>query len=65
MFVQSGLADQACIFIVKRRIIQRGVCVDKKLEKKQQLRVRLSFEIHVETISISTEKLFLHGTALR
>ena len=30
MLVQSGLADQASIFLVKRRIMRGGVFVDKK-----------------------------------
>ena len=71
MLVQLGLADQACILLVKRRIMHGGVFVDRKTGGKQ-LRVRLGFEIHVETVSISTDslathtqKLFLHGTTSR
>ena len=30
MLVQPGLADQACVFLVKRRIMHGGVFVDKK-----------------------------------
>ena len=33
MFVQRGLAYQACTFRVKQQIMYRGVFVAKKLEK--------------------------------
>ena len=59
MLVQLGLADQACILLVKRRTMHGGVFVDRKTGGKQ-LRVRLGFEIHVETISISTDFLATH-----
>ena len=39
--VQSGLADQACIFRVKQLIIHRGVFDDKKLGKTTLCSTRL------------------------
>ena len=37
--------------------MHRGTFDDKRIEKKKQLRVRLSYEIHVETIAISADSL--------
>ena len=37
--------------------MHRGAFDDKKLKKKKKLRARLGYEIHVETIAISTDSL--------